>query len=59
MIVCSCNVLSDRDVRTVIAASHETQRVSQIYGCLACVPACGRCGGTIKQIIDATRSGHD
>ena len=59
MIVCSCNVLSDRDVRTVIAASHETQRVSEIYGCLACIPACGRCAATIKRIIDATRSGHN
>jgi bacterioferritin-associated ferredoxin len=59
MIVCSCNVLSDRDVRAAIAASHETQRVSQIYGCFACVPACGRCAGTIKRIIDARRCGDD
>ena len=55
MIVCSCNVLSDHDVRTAIAVSNEAQRVSQIYGCLACVPACGRCAGTIKRIIEATR----
>jgi bacterioferritin-associated ferredoxin len=59
MIVCSCNVLSDRDVHTAIAASHDAQRVSEIYGCLACIPACGRCAATIKRIIDATRSGHN
>ncbi len=43
MIVCSCNVLSDDDVR---------RNAKQIYGCLGCSAECGRCARTIKTIID-------
>jgi bacterioferritin-associated ferredoxin len=56
MIVCSCNVLSDRDVRALVAASDGAPRTAgQVYGCLACNPQCGRCARTIKQIIDEAR----
>ena len=54
MIVCSCNVLSDDDVRSaVIAATEDLPRnAKQIYGCLGCSAECGRCARTIKTIID-------
>lgn len=42
MIVCSCNVLSDRDIRSAIEAER-TCSISQVYGCLGCSPQCGRC----------------
>src|ERR1700694_614986 len=45
MIVCSCNVLSDTQVReTVSAASART--AGQVYRCLGCSPQCGRCART-------------
>jgi len=51
MIVCSCNVLSDYEVRAV--ASTATRRTtSYVYGCLGCSVACGRCARTIKTIVD-------
>ena len=51
MIVCSCNVLSDYEVRTV--ASTATRRTtSYVYGCLGCNPQCGRCARTIRAIMD-------
>lgn len=51
MIVCSCNVLSDRDVRAALAdGMPRTPR--QVYGCLACSPQCGRCARTIRRLID-------
>jgi bacterioferritin-associated ferredoxin len=51
MIVCSCNVLSDHEVRTVVStAAHHTP--SYIYGCLGCRVQCGRCAHTIRKIID-------
>ena len=51
MIVCSCNVLSDRDVRTAVVA--QTPRTAgQVYGCLGCSPQCGRCARTIRGIMD-------
>jgi hypothetical protein len=33
MIVCSCNVLSDQDVRSAVEAER-TRSTSQVYGCL-------------------------
>jgi bacterioferritin-associated ferredoxin len=53
MIVCSCNVLSDRDVRSAVESSQDLPRnAKQIYGCLGCSAECGRCARTIKTIID-------
>ena len=53
MIVCSCNVLSDHDVRSAVSAADDLPRnAKQIYGCLGCSAECGRCARTIKTIID-------
>jgi len=52
MIVCSCNVLSDDDVRNAVNASNTSRAHKQIYGCLGCSAECGRCARTIKTIID-------
>ena len=53
MIVCSCNVLSDHDVRNAVSAASDLPRnPKQIYGCLGCSAECGRCARTIKAIID-------
>jgi bacterioferritin-associated ferredoxin len=53
MIVCSCNVLSDHDVRNAVSTADELPRnPKQLYGCLGCSAECGRCARTIKTIID-------
>ena len=53
MIVCSCNVFSDRDVRSAIDnAASRPATANQIYGCLGCSPQCGRCARTIRRIMD-------
>jgi bacterioferritin-associated ferredoxin len=53
MIVCSCNVLSDHDVRDAVNTSEDLPRnAKQLYGCLGCSAECGRCARTIKTIID-------
>jgi bacterioferritin-associated ferredoxin len=53
MIVCSCNVLTDHEVRD--AARNATRRsTSHVYGCLGCSAQCGRCARTIRKIIDET-----
>lgn len=52
LIVCSCNVLSDEDVRSAVSASGEMPRTArQVYGCLGCSAECGRCARTINTII--------
>jgi bacterioferritin-associated ferredoxin len=57
MIVCSCNVLSDHDVRTAVGASEPPRTPGQVYGCLGCSPQCGRCARTIKRIMDEALTG--
>jgi bacterioferritin-associated ferredoxin len=51
MIVCSCNVLSDQDVRSAVKAER-TCSIRQVYGFLGCRAQCGRCARTIRSIMD-------
>ena len=53
MIVCSCNVFSDHQVRS--AVGKDARRMSQVYACLGCRAQCGRCAHAIKRIMDETR----
>ena len=53
MIVCSCNVLSDHDVRNAVTEADDALRhAKHVYDCLGCSAECGRCARTIKTIID-------
>lgn len=51
MIVCSCNVLSDHQLRSTLANATQRLRMSQIYDHLGSSPRCGRCAHTINQIM--------
>ena len=51
MIVCSCNVLSDHQIRSV-TAERAVRATSEVYRCLGCTAACGRCVRTIRNIMD-------
>ena len=51
MIVCSCNVLSDHEVRHAVATT-ALRTAGQIYGCLGCTAQCGRCARSIRKIMD-------
>jgi bacterioferritin-associated ferredoxin len=59
MIVCSCNVFSDRDVRMALTAERTLTTASQVYGCLGCSAQCGRCASTIRRILDEATAGAD
>ena len=53
MIVCSCNVLGDHDVRHAVNTADDALRnAKQMFDCLGCSAECGRCARTIKTIID-------
>jgi bacterioferritin-associated ferredoxin len=57
MIICSCNVFSDHDVRAKLAADSGAPRTTgQVYHCLGCSPQCGRCARTIRRIMDEALS---
>jgi bacterioferritin-associated ferredoxin len=51
MIVCSCNILSEKQVRDVVETSGAPRKVSDVYHCLGCSPQCGRCARTIRNIM--------
>jgi bacterioferritin-associated ferredoxin len=51
MIVCSCNVLTDHDVRDAVRTASR-RSTSHVYGCLGCSAQCGRCARTIRKIMD-------
>jgi bacterioferritin-associated ferredoxin len=52
MIVCSCNVLSDKQVISIVAMMDRVPTVSQVYAGLACRARCGQCAPTIKRLRD-------
>lgn len=59
MIVCSCNVLSDKDIRTACCADDKPRSTGQVYGCLGCSAQCGRCARTIRRIMDEALEAAD
>jgi bacterioferritin-associated ferredoxin len=58
VIVCSCNVISDHQVRSV-TAEHAVRATSEVYRCLGCSAACGRCARTIRNIMDEVHAATD
>ena len=51
MIVCSCNVLTDVEIRASIATLKGPRRVCEVYASLGCTAKCGGCAGTICALI--------
>lgn len=59
MIVCSCNQLTERQVREALAgdAARRPRSPGQVHRCLGCKPDCGRCMRQIRQLFsDITTS---
>jgi bacterioferritin-associated ferredoxin len=52
MIICSCNVLSDREVRIAVAANEPLRTIGRLFRYLGCTAQCGRCARSIKRIRD-------
>ena len=61
MIVCSCNVFSDGEVRSCLTPGPGCPKTpAQVYRCLGCRPECGHCARTIRSIMDqALAAAHD
>ncbi|KAA5599239.1 (2Fe-2S)-binding protein [Blastochloris sulfoviridis] len=58
MIVCSCNVLSDHDIRTAASKGATVRTVGDVYRTLGgCDGQCHRCARSIKAVLDEVRSG--
>jgi len=58
MIICSCNVISDHDIRNVVgSASARPFSTAQVYDCLGCTVQCGQCSRSVKQILEESPVG--
>jgi bacterioferritin-associated ferredoxin len=55
MIVCSCNVLTDVEIRASIATLDGPRRVCDVYASLGCAAKCGGCAGTICALISEAK----
>jgi bacterioferritin-associated ferredoxin len=54
VIICSCNRLTEAQVRAALSHPVEAPRsAGRVYGCLGCKPNCGRCLITIQRILEA------
>lgn len=54
MIVCVCNGLSERDVRSVVER-HEVIGVGDVYRRLGCRVSCGKCVPYVAAYVHAAR----
>jgi bacterioferritin-associated ferredoxin len=52
MIVCSCNVISDRDVRETLGSRPDKPSVASVFRNMGCEAKCGRCVRSIVAIVD-------
>jgi bacterioferritin-associated ferredoxin len=53
MIICSCNVISDHDIRGVVVSTDiKLCSTAQIYDCLGCLVQCGLCSRSVRSILE-------
>ncbi|MGH6847802.1 MAG: (2Fe-2S)-binding protein [Methylocella sp.] len=52
MIICSCNVLTDIEIRAALNSRACPRTPFAVYKCLGCGLNCGRCIATVRTIIN-------
>jgi len=52
MILCSCNVLSDHQVREVLTSPNPPRTPCQVHRHLGCTAQCGRCARSMRELMD-------
>jgi bacterioferritin-associated ferredoxin len=53
MILCSCNLITDRDVRASLKpCGTSAERARDVFRSCGCLPKCGRCVGNILALCD-------
>jgi len=58
VIVCSCNVLSDKQILATLqlgAGPAGPESAGHVYRCLGCAPRCGRCLETVRTLLTQAR----
>jgi bacterioferritin-associated ferredoxin len=57
MIVCSCNVVTDSEIRATLVSGACPRTPFAVYERLGCRLNCGRCIATVRTIIDEANAG--
>ncbi len=55
MIICSCSVLSDKQVQAALVSPNPPRTPCQVHRHLGCEPQCGRCVRSMREIIEKAR----
>ncbi len=55
MIICSCSVLSDKQVREALDSLNPPRTPCQVHRHLGCEPQCGHCVRSMREIINKAR----
>jgi len=55
MIICSCNVISENQVRDCLRRPCAPDRVRDVFAALGKPPQCGRCARTITHLVKEAR----
>ncbi len=58
MILCSCNVLSDREIQAALASGGRPS-VGGLFRSLGCEAKCGRCARNIAAAIEGCSGGEE
>jgi len=57
MIVCSCNLLTEADIRSALRRPDAPDCVCDVYAALGCAQDCGGCAGSIACMVEEARLG--
>jgi bacterioferritin-associated ferredoxin len=52
MIICSCNVLSDQDIRIAMTTTAPPRTISEVFRYFGRKAQCGCCARSVKQAMD-------
>ncbi len=55
MIVCSCNLITENDIRALLRQPQAPECVRDVYASLGCTQDCGGCVGGIAHMIEEAR----
>ena len=56
MIVCSCNLITEAEIREALSRPEGPDRVRDVYEACGCAPVCGGCAGAIAKMLEDARA---
>lgn len=56
MIVCSCNLLTEAEIREALSQPDGPACVRDVYESCGCAPVCGGCAGAIANLLEEARA---